>query len=370
MIIITNKDLYYSVYRKQYKDAIQYLVNNDLKNAEKLFSNSVMSLMKYISEVEEFNRSKYMKLADEVYDYLYMIRKRKSNKNLDNNVTSNTVNEDNEASSYLVESNVKFNDVVGLEEVKTNVRNMVIFPIQYKDIYSTFKRRSGGGILLYGVPGTGKTMIAKAIANEIDAKLYFVKCSDIASKWFGESERKVKELFIEARKNQRAVIFFDEFEALGIDRDSNESPCKRIVCELLAQLQGFDNDDSTLLVIAATNRPWEIDSALLRNGRISTHICVPLPDFESRRLIISKELSSVPLDSSFSFDRVTKLTEGYSGADVVEVCNKLKDLAINRSILSNTISCIHNEDIDVIETSIKSSVSKKDLDKIENFKLN
>ena len=366
-----NKDLYYSVYKKQYKNAIQYLVNNDLKNAEKLFSSAIMSLMKCISEVEEINRSKYMRLADDVYDYLYMIRKEKSNKNKDNKSLAIGDNEDkNEASSYLMESNVKFDDVVGLEDVKSNVRNMIIYPIQFKEIYSTFKRSSGGGILLYGVPGTGKTMIAKAIANEINAKLYFVKCSDIASKWFGESERKVKDLFNEARKNERAVIFFDEFEALGIDRDANDSPCKRIVCELLAQLNGFDKGESTLLVIAATNRPWEIDSALLRNGRISTHICVPLPDYESRMLILNKELENVPLDNSFSFDRLTKLTEGFSGADIVEVTNKLKDLAINRSIEAKAISSINNRDIDYIEPMIKSSVSKKDLDKIETFKTN
>ena len=213
-------------------------------------------------------------------------------------------------------------------------------------------------------------MIAKAIANEINAKLYFVKCSDMASKWFGESERKVKDLFNEARKNERAVIFFDEFEALGIDRDANDSPCKRIVCELLAQLNGFDKGESTLLVIAATNRPWDIDSALLRNGRISTHICVPLPDYESRMLILNKELENVPLDNSFSFDRLTKLTEGFSGADIVEVTNKLKDLAINRSIEAKAISSINNRDIDYIEPMIKSSVSKKDLDKIDTFKTN
>lgn len=364
-----NKDLYYSLYRKQYKNAIQYLVNNDLSNAEKLFSNAVMSLMKCISEVEEINRSKYMRLADDVYDYLYMIRKEKSNKSKDNKPLAIGNSEDkNEALSYLMESNVKFDDVVGLEDVKSSVRNMIIYPIQFKDIYTTFKRRSGGGILLYGVPGTGKTMIAKAIANEINAKLYFVKCSDIASKWFGESERKVKDLFNEARKNERAVIFFDEFEALGIDRDANDSPCKRIVCELLAQLNDFDKGESTLLVIAATNRPWEIDSALLRNGRISTHICVPLPDYDSRRQIINKELENVPLDNSFSYDRLSKLTEGFSGADIVEVTNKLKDLAINRSIETKTITSINNRDIDYIEPMIKSSVSKKDLDKIETFK--
>ena len=266
--------------------------------------------------------------------------------------------------------NISFNDVAGLEEVKKSINTRIILPMQNKEIYERFKKEIGGGVLLYGPPGTGKTMIAKAIANEINAKLYFVKCSDIASKWFGESERKVKDLFNEARKNERAVIFFDEFEALGIDRDANDSPCKRIVCELLAQLNGFDKGESTLLVIAATNRPWEIDSALLRNGRISTHICVPLPDYESRMLILNKELENVPLDNSFSFDRLTKLTEGFSGADIVEVTNKLKDLAINRSIEAKAISSINNRDIDYIEPMIKSSVSKKDLDKIETFKTN
>lgn len=360
-----SKNMHFLAYKKHYKDAVKFMVEGELKKAETSFTKAYTYIMRCIDSDDGTNRNQYFRFADELNDHLSTMkdRLRKGDSNINKNDDSS---EDNNL--WVKEENlIRFEDVKGLEDVKDNVRKMVIFPLRYQEIYKAFKRKSGGGILLYGVPGTGKTMIAQAIANEVNAKLFYVKCSDIISHWFGESEKNVRKLFEEARKNEKAVIFFDEFEALGMDRDEKHSPSKRIVSELLANIQNFEDGSTTLLVIAATNRPWEIDSALLRSGRISTHICVGLPNYDSRLGIIKQNLISIPIANDFSYDNVAKSTEGFSGADVVDVCNKLKDNAIIRSIFSNNISCITNEDFDDIKTELRSSVSKSDLDKIQRY---
>ncbi len=136
---------------------------------------------------------------------------------------------------------ITFDDVIGLDNVKELIYQMVVYPFIYKEIYKAFKRDSGGGILLYGAPGTGKTMIAKAIANEIDAKFFSIKCSDIASKWYGESERRIKSIFDEAKKHERSIIFFDEFDSLGVNREENSShSASMVVSELLPKLMDLN----------------------------------------------------------------------------------------------------------------------------------
>lgn len=366
-----SKNMHFLAYKKHYRDAVKAMVDGELKKAEISFTKSYTYIMRCIDIDDGENRNQYFKLADEVNDHLSKIKDR-LRKN-PSTVSDAKTSEDNpgEENLWVSEENlIRFEDVIGLDDVKDNVRRMVIFPLKYQELYKAFKRKSGGGILLYGVPGTGKTMIAQAIANEINAKLFYVKCSDIISHWFGESEKNVRKLFEEARKNDKSVIFFDEFEALGMDRDERHSPSKRIVSELLANIQEFEKGSSTLLVIAATNRPWEIDSALLRSGRIATHICVGLPSYDSRLGIIEKNLNDVPINTNFSYDDVAKATEGFSGADIVDVCNKLKDNAIIRSIFLNAVSAISNDDFAAIKQELRSSVSKSDLDKIHRYSQN
>jgi SpoVK/Ycf46/Vps4 family AAA+-type ATPase len=262
---------------------------------------------------------------------------------------------------------IRLSDVAGLQSVKNEINRLIIEPRKHPEIYKKFKKNSGGGILLYGVPGTGKTMIAQAIASEIDACFYSVKCSDIASKWFGDSEQNVKNLFAEARKHPCSIIFFDEFEALGAKRDSYSTVMKRLVPELLAQMQGFEKSENTLLVIAATNRPWDIDSAFLRPGRFNTCIYVPIPDEPARKTIIEKQLDGVPAEEGFDISKIVAATKGFNGSDVVEFCEKLKDYAIERSIQSGVESQLLNADIEKTSTRVKSSVRMEDLQKISRY---
>jgi SpoVK/Ycf46/Vps4 family AAA+-type ATPase len=265
---------------------------------------------------------------------------------------------------------ISFADVAGLDEVKNSVNMRVLLPMQHPDIYKKFQKKTGGGILLYGLPGTGKTMIAKAIAHEANAVFFSVKCSDIVSKWFGEAEKNIKNLFAEARKNQRAIIFFDEFEALAPKRGGNSTVMNRVVPELLAEIQGFSDgeDDKMLLLLAATNRPWDIDSAMLRPGRFNEMIYVPLPDYDARLYMLSHKLEKVPKNPDVSFEQIAKLTEGYNGSDIDELCERLKNGPILRAIKSgNPDEAISLDDVASTLAKMITSVQKEDIEKLKSF---
>lgn len=284
------------------------------------------------------------------------------------NKSNNQQDEDLTAFAPVKNTGIALDDVAGLDEAKDEIRRLVIEPMRHPEVYAKFNKKRGGGILLYGAPGTGKTMFAQAIATELNAPFYSIKCSDIATKWFGDSEKNIRNLFEQARKDPLAIIFFDEFEALGTKRDSNSTVMKRLVPELLSQIQGFDKSDSTLLIIAATNRPWDIDSAFLRPGRLSTQIYVPLPDEAARRKIIEKNLEGVVLDPSFDIDEVIRITDKFNGSDVAQFCDKLKDPAIERTLQNNNvISPITNNDVELTKQKVHSTVQISDIEKIFKY---
>ena len=268
------------------------------------------------------------------------------------------------------ECTLTFDNVVGLNHIKETIRGAIVYPFKYEEIYRAFKRKSGGGILLYGAPGTGKTMIAKAIAGEIEAEFISVNCSDIYSKWLGESQQNIKKVFERARKAKRAVVFFDEFEALGCVRSSDRGDgggSNGVVCELLAQIDGFCTDpNSTVLVIAATNRPWDIDSALRRSGRFERHLYVAMPDEAERVEIIRRQMDELPAEK-LCFEELGKFTEGFSPADVAEACNLVKDRAIMRSINEEVISKITQDDFKEVLSTMHPTVSLTELKRLECF---
>ena len=161
--------------------------------------------------------------------------------------------------------------------------------------------------------------------------------------------------------------FLRFFEALGAKRDSYSTVMKRLVPELLAQMQGFEKSENTLLVIAATNRPWDIDSAFLRPGRFNTSIYVPLPDEEARRTIIKKQLDGIPLEEGFDFEKVVSLTDKFNGSDVTEFCDKLKDYALQRTIETGIESKVNNDDVTLTAQRVHSSVQVDDIKKIAKY---
>lgn len=265
---------------------------------------------------------------------------------------------------------ISFDDIAGLEDAKRAFREKVINAFEHKELYEKYGKKVGGGILLYGLPGTGKTMFAEAASNETESLFLDIKCSDIKSKWYGESESKVKSIFEKARKAKRAIIFFDEFEAIGAKRTEDcTSGNNDLVPQILVEMQGYGSNSatSTVLVIAATNKPWAIDSAFLRPGRFDEKIYIPLPDFEARKKMFEIKLHSIP-QKGLDYDYLAQITDGFNGADIGAFCDKLKMIVINRSIETNEEYPIEMSDVEVVKDMIKSSVSQEDVELLLEFK--
>ena len=262
--------------------------------------------------------------------------------------------------------NITFDDVAGLEDVKKAITIRMINPIKYPDKYKLYGKKSGGGVLLYGPPGTGKTMIAKAIANEVGAKFYAVKGSDIVSKWVGESEKNINSLFEEANKQDRAIIFIDEMDNLLGKRGVDTHNDKR-VNEFLQQIDGFAGRNQNLLLLGATNRPWDIDSAAMRSGRFSQKIYLPLPDAPARKFMLEKNMKNVPVVDDFDIDKIVAQTENYSGADLEELCDRAKDEPLLKAIATDSIIKMTNADFDAVLEKFPPSVTPKEIKLFEEY---
>ena len=261
-----------------------------------------------------------------------------------------------------------FDDIAGLEDVKEAVMYKVIYPRKYPELYDTFKKRTGGGILLYGLPGTGKTLIAEAIAHETNATFFPIKCSDLGSKWFGETEQNIKDVFEAARNSENAVIFFDEIEAYASNRREN-SAMERSVPEFLTQMQGIgaSEERDRILVIGATNKPWRLDGAFLRPGRFDEKIYVPLPCDEARKQIMQLRLQGVPNDG-IDLQSYVERTDGYNGADMDYLCEKAKEHAIKRILKAEQDErTLRAEDFENAFAAMHSSVLDVDRKEMERW---
>ncbi|GLE05977.1 hypothetical protein PINS_up015188 [Pythium insidiosum] len=220
------------------------------------------------------------------------------------------------ASSVVGEKpNVKWDDVAGLDAAKEALKEAVILPARFPQLF-TGKRRPWKGILLYGPPGTGKSYLAKAVATEADSTFFAVSSSTLVSKWQGESEKLVKNLFDMAREKKPSIIFIDEIDSLTSNRTEGESDStRRIKTEFLVQMQGVGNSDDGILVLGATNVPWELDPAMRR--RFEKRIYIPLPELEARKVMLKIHLGDTPNGlTEQDFNTVAEKTEGCSGSDI------------------------------------------------------
>ena len=266
----------------------------------------------------------------------------------------------------LEKPNISFKDVAGLNDVKEKIKDLIITPFLYPDVAKKWKVRTGGGVLLYGPPGTGKTLLAKAVAGELDADFFYIKASDIMSKWVGESEKKVADLFMKARDSNKAVIFIDEIDALVPKRTGQSSTVMaRVVPQFLAEMDGVDSKNDKIMLMAATNVPWNLDPAVLRPGRFDFKCYIHLPDFEARKKIIELNLD-VPMEENFDFDELARLMDGYSGADLRLICDEAKRLMFRHEIdgLENILGNAHVKGI--IE-KVRPSVNENMLKKYKEF---
>lgn len=212
--------------------------------------------------------------------------------------------------------NVKWDDVAGLDAAKDSLRETVIMPTRFPQLF-TGNRRPFKGILLYGPPGTGKSYLAKAVATEADSTFFAISSSDLISKWQGESERLVRNLFEMAREAGQAIIFIDEVDSLCGSRSEGESDSsRRVKTEFLVQMDGVGkNTEGKVLVLGATNVPWELDAAIRR--RFEKRVYIPLPDAESRAFMFKLHLGDTPSDlMEADFEKLGKVTKGASGSDI------------------------------------------------------
>jgi transitional endoplasmic reticulum ATPase len=238
---------------------------------------------------------------------------------------------------YVQRPNVEWTDVGGLEEVKEELKEAIEWPLKHADLFAQADIIPPKGLLLYGPPGTGKTMIAKAVATTSEANFISIKGPELLSKWVGESEKGVREVFRKARQAAPCVVFFDELDSVaprraggeGVGGDSHVA--ERIVSQLLTEMDGLE-DLKGVVVIGATNRPDIVDEALLRPGRFDRLLEIPLPDNNARKEILKIHTAKKPLDSTVNLDRLVELTKGYSGADIAALVNTAAMSAIKEYV--------------------------------------
>ena len=226
-----------------------------------------------------------------------------------------------------------FATIGGLEDLKGEIRFKVIEPFLNPHLFRMYGKQVGGGILMYGPPGCGKTLIARATAQEADAEFVVVKSGDIESKYYGETQKNIQKLFSDAKGRQKpTILFFDEFDTLGRDRSlTRQEHSKDKVATLLSEIDGMDSKGSQVLLLAATNEPWVIDPALRREGRFGMSLYVPLPDHAARVAIMKHTMRERPI-GYIDFAQLAKRTQGYSGADITAICEKATDRALRRAL--------------------------------------
>jgi transitional endoplasmic reticulum ATPase len=257
-----------------------------------------------------------------------------------------TAGEEAYVSGDLVERPaVTFKDVGGLADLKEQIRLNIIYPFQNPALFKSFGRKVGGGILMYGPPGCGKTFLAKATAGECNARFINIAINDILDMWIGNSEKNLHNVFELARRNTPAVIFIDELDAIGGSRQQMRHHHERMLTnQLLSELDGVDSDNSEILVLGATNSPWFVDSSLRRPGRFDRVLFVPPPDLQARVEILQLHLKGKPVEA-IDYVRVAKNMEKYSGADIKAACDAAADMAITHAMKAGKLRPIRTEDM-------------------------
>lgn len=251
------------------------------------------------------------------------------------------------------EDAVTFADVGGLDDLKERVRMKIIHPFKNPELFKAFKKRTGGGILLYGPPGCGKTFLARAIAGECGAHFNAVGLHEVLDMWIGNSEQKLHAVFDEARRKAPSVLFFDEVDALGLQRAKLVTGAMRgVITQFLAELDGFQGRNERVLVIGATNTPWDLDPAFRRPGRFDQVLFVPPPDPAARAQILKLKLLGRP-QGPIDVERVAGQTELWSGADLENLVECASELALAKSIARGGVEPITGAQIDQARAKLR-----------------
>lgn len=268
---------------------------------------------------------------------------------------------------------ITFADVAGLEDVKEQITFKVLSPMQKPELAEKYHIRAGGKILLYGPPGTGKTFIARAIAGEVDAEFFAVNCQDLISKYMGDSSKQLDSLFAEAEKHEKGIIFFDEFDSVASKRGDGtggvDAEMARFVATFLTKVDGFKpTANKMLLLIAATNRPWALDSAMLRGGRFDTQIYVGVPDQAAREFLVNRALGGIAKEADVDLSKLAWALEGYGGGDVTAICEKIKLEPYKREVLTGEAQRITREDCNKVLSSSRNVITPEELEKFKAYR--
>ncbi len=240
---------------------------------------------------------------------------------------------------------IKFKDVGGMELEKEQIELKIIHPLKHASLYKSYGKKIGGGILFYGPPGCGKTYLSKATAGEIDSEFISVGIDEILDMYIGQSEKKLNMLFEKARAISPCVLFFDEIDALGANRnDLRTSGGRNLINQFLAELDGINSDNDGILVIGATNAPWHLDSAFRRPGRFDRLIFVQPPSTESRIEIFKLTLAKKPTES-IDYQKLAKLSEGFSGADIYACIDVAVEAKLQEAIKKGKPSPLATKDV-------------------------
>ncbi len=255
----------------------------------------------------------------------------------------------------LEKPDVSFKDVGGMESLKDEIRMKIIHPLSHPELYKAYGKTAGGGILLYGPPGCGKTHLARATAGEIKARFLAVGISDVLDMWIGQSERNLHEIFEQARRNAPCVLFFDEVDALGASRsDMRKSAGRQLINQFLSELDGVKSANEGVLILGATNAPWHLDAAFRRPGRFDRILFVPPPDSDARASIL-RILSRGKPAADLDFEGLARKLKDFSGADLKAVIDVAVEAKLREAMKAGVPRPLTNSDLSAAASGVKPS---------------
>jgi len=253
---------------------------------------------------------------------------------------------------------ISFRDVGGMDELKDEIRMKIIHPLTHPELYAAYGKSVGGGILLYGPPGCGKTYLARATAGEVHAGFMVVAINDVLDMWIGRSERNLHEVFEQARGNTPCVLFFDEVDALGASRsDMRHSAGRQLINQFLSELDGVQASNDGVLILAATNAPWHLDTAFRRPGRFDRILFVPPPDVAARAAILRILLRNKPVET-IDFEHLAKKTDQFSGADLKAVIDLAVEQKLREAMQAGVPKPLSTKDLAAAAGKVRPSVKE------------